>query len=84
MILANERANKGLEVFDNMGAQGFEMRNSTIKMMRDEDGNLWDATRTLDLTDADGNRVLSISWSEGGLCGTLHDNDFMVEIKEEF
>tara|TARA_Y100000817_G_scaffold133285_1_gene104313 strand:- start:200 stop:454 length:255 start_codon:yes stop_codon:yes gene_type:complete len=84
MIVANERANKGLEVFDNNGAQGFEMRNETLQMCAGEDGELWNATRNLNLTDADGNLVLSISWSEGGLCGTLHDNDFMVEIEEEF
>ena len=55
MIVANERANKGLEVFDNNGAQGFEMRNETLQMCAGEDGELWNATRNLNLTDADGN-----------------------------
>lgn len=84
MITADERAEKGLELFDLMGSQGFEMRNSTIKMMRDEDGNLWDATRTLNLLDENGNKVFSLSWSETGVCGLLNDDSFSIEIKEEF
>ena len=84
MITADERADKGLEVFDLMGLQGFEMKNSTIKMMRDEDGELWNATRTLNLLDKDGNKVLSLSWTETGVCGLLNDDNFSVEIKEEF
>ena len=84
MIVANERAKAGLEVFDNMGLQGFEMKNSTLKMCADEDGALWGACRTLDLLDKDGNKVFSLSWSDTGVCGTLNDNDFCLEIKEEF
>ena len=80
MIVANERAKAGLEVFDNMGLQGFEMKNSTLKMCADEDGALWGACRTLDLLDENGKTVLSLSWSDTGICGTLHDDDFMVEI----
>ena len=84
MIVANERANKSLEVFDLDGAQAFEMKNDTLKMCADENGALWNSVRGLEVKDADGNTVFSLSWSETGLCGTLHDNDLCVEIKEEF
>ena len=84
MIVANERAQAGLEVFDNMGFQGFEMKNSTLKMCADEDGTLWSSCRTLDLLDKDGNKVLSLSWTETGVCGLLNDDNFSIEIKEEF
>ena len=84
MIVANERAKAGLEVFDYMGFQGFEMKHSTLKMCADEDGTLWSSCRTLDLLDKDGKTVLSLSWSDTGVCGTLNDNDFCLEIKEEF
>ena len=84
MIVANERAKAGLEVLDNMGLQGFEMKNSTLKMCADEDGTLWSSCRTLDLLDKDGKTVLSLSWSDTGVCGTLNDESFSVEIKEEF
>ena len=84
MIVANERANKGLEVFDNMGAQGFEMKNETLQMCANEDGTLSGSVRTLNLLDKDGNKVLSLSWTETGVCGLLNDDNFSIEIKEEF
>ena len=84
MIVANERANKSLEVFNLDGAQAFEMKNETLKMCADDDGTLWRSVRGLEVKDADGNTVFSLSWSETGVCGTLHDEDFKVEITEEF
>ena len=84
MISANERAQAGLEVFNDDGVQSFEMKNETLKMCADEDGSLWSSVRSLDLLDENGRTLLSLSWSETGLCGTLHDNDLCVEIKEEF
>ena len=84
MIVADERANKGLEVFNLMGAQGFEMKNETLQMCANEDGTLSGSVRTLNLLDKDGKTVLSLSWSDTGVCGTLNDNDFCLEIKEEF
>ena len=83
MIVADERANKGLEVFDLMGAQGFEMKNETLQMCANEDGTLSGSVRTLNLLDKDGNKVLSLSWTETGVCGLLNDDNFSVEIKEE-
>ena len=84
MIVADERANKGLEVFDLMGDQGFEMKNETLKMCAGDDGTLWRSVRTLNLLDKNGNEVFSLSWSESGVCGLLKDDSFSVEIKEEF
>ena len=84
MIVADERANKGLEVFNLMGAQGFEMKNETLKMCADKDGTRWRSVRGLDVLDADGRCVFSLSWSETGVCGSLHDEEFTVEIREEF
>jgi hypothetical protein len=84
MIVANERAKSGLEVFDNDGVQAFEMKNETMKMCADENGAVWNSVRGLDIFDADGNRVFSLSWSETGVCGTVHNDDFRVEITEEF
>ena len=84
MIVANERAKDGLEVFDIDGVQAFEMKNDTLKMCADEDGALWNSVRGLEVKDADGNTVFSLSWSETGVCGTVHDDDFLVEITEEF
>ena len=84
MIVANERANKSLEVFNLDGAQAFEMKNETLKMCADDDGTLWRSVRGLEVKDADGNTVFSLSWSETGVCGTIHDDDFLVEITEEF
>ena len=40
MIVANQRAKDGLEVFDIDGVQAFEMKNDTLKMCADEDGSL--------------------------------------------
>ena len=84
MIVANERAKDGLELFDNDGVQAFEMKNDTLKMCADEDGTLWRSVRGLEVKDADGNTVFSLSWSETGVCGSLHDEDFEVQITEEF
>jgi hypothetical protein len=84
MIVANERANKSLEVFNLDGSQAFEMKNDTLKMCADDDGTLWRSVRGLEVKDADGNTVFSLSWSETGVCGTIHDDDFLVEITEEF
>ena len=64
MIVANERANKSLEVFNLDGAQAFEMKNDTLKMCADENGTLWNSVRGLEVKDADGNTVFSLSWSE--------------------
>tara|TARA_Y100000361_G_scaffold134124_1_gene132965 strand:+ start:127 stop:381 length:255 start_codon:yes stop_codon:yes gene_type:complete len=84
MIVANERAKKGLELFDLMGLQGFEMKNETLQMCANEDGTLSSSVRTLNLLDKNGDKVLSMSWSETGVCGMLKDDSFSVEIKEEF
>ena len=84
MIVADERAKDGLELFDIDGTESFEMKNETLKMFADENGETWRSVRSLDLLDENGRCVLSLSWSETGLCGTLRDNDFCVEIKEEF
>ena len=84
MITADERADKGLEVFDLMGLQGFEMKNETLQMCASEDGTLSSSVRTLNLLDKDGNKVLSLSWTETGVCGLLNDDSFSIEIKEEF
>tara|TARA_B100001778_G_C18313988_1_gene505608 strand:+ start:132 stop:386 length:255 start_codon:yes stop_codon:yes gene_type:complete len=84
MIVANERAKKGLELFDLMGLQGFEMKNETLQMCANEDGTLSSSVRTLNLLDKNGDKVLSMSWSETGVCGMLNDESFSVEIKEEF
>ena len=84
MITADERADKGLEVFDLMGLQGFEMKNETLQMCASEDGTLSSSVRTLNLLDKDGNKVLSLSWTETGVCGLLNDDNFSIEIKEEF
>lgn len=84
MIVVDERAKDGLELFDNDGVQAFEMKNETLKMCADEDGALWNSVRGLDVRDADGNLVFSLSWSDTGVCGTLHDDEFRLEIKEEF
>ena len=84
MIVADGRAQAGLEVFELMGTQGFEMKNETLKMCADEDGSLWRSVRSLDLLDKNGNKVLSLSWTESGICGLLNDDSFSIEIKEEF
>ncbi len=84
MISANERAQDGLELFDVDGQQSFEMTNDTLKICADDDGTIWTSVRGLDVLDADGNCVFSLSWSEAGVCGTLHDEDFEIQITEEF
>tara|TARA_A100001515_G_scaffold102944_1_gene83561 strand:+ start:392 stop:646 length:255 start_codon:yes stop_codon:yes gene_type:complete len=83
MIVANERANKGLEVFSNDGLEAFEMKNETLQMCADDDGTIWFSCRTLDLLDENGNKVFSLSWSDTGVCGTIHNEGFTLEIKEE-
>ena len=84
MITANERAQDGLDLFEINGSQSFEMENKTLKICAAEDGTIYRSVRGLDVRDADGNTVFSLSWSESGVCGTLHDEDFKVEITEEF
>ena len=84
MIVADERARDGLELFENDGVPAFEMKNETLKMCADEDGTLWRSVRGLDVLDADGRCIFSLSWSETGVCGSLHDEEFTVEIREEF
>ena len=84
MINANERAQEGLELFEINGSQSFEMENETLKICAAEDGTIYRSVRGLDIRDADGNSVFSLSWSETGVCGTLHNEEFTVEITEEF
>ena len=84
MIVADERASEGVELFEIDGFQAFEMKNETMKKCADDDGTLWDSVRGLEVKDADGNVVFSLSWSETGVCGMLHDEDFTVELAEEF
>ena len=84
MITADERAQDGLDLFEINGSQSFEMENETLEMYASEDGTIHRSVRGLDVLDADGNCVFSLSWSESGVCGTLHDEDFKVLITEEF
>ncbi len=84
MITANERAQDGLELFEINGSQSFEMENETLEMYASEDGTIHRSVRGLDVLDADGNCVFSLSWSETGVCGTLYNEEFTVEITEEF
>lgn len=83
MIFADETARDGLEVFDNDGLQAFEMKNETLKMCADDDGTIWFSCRTLNLLDENGDTVFSLSWSDTGVCGTIHNEDFQLEIREE-
>jgi hypothetical protein len=76
MITADERAQDGLDLF--------EIENETLKICAAEDGTIYRSVRGLDVRDADGNCVFSLSWSETGVCGTLYNEDFKVEITEEF
>ena len=84
MITANERAQDGLDLFEINGSQSFEMENETLKICAAEDGTIYRSVRGLDVRDADGNTVFSLSWSETGVCGTVHNDDLLVEITEEF
>ena len=84
MIIADERARDGIDLFEINGSESFEMENETLKICAAEDGTIYRSVRGLDVRDADGNTVFSLSWSESGVCGTLHDEDFKVEITEEF
>ncbi len=84
MIVANERALDGLELFEINGQESFEMENETLKICASEDGTIHRSVRGLDVLDADGNCVFSLSWSVSGVCGTLHDEDFEIQITEEF
>ena len=84
MIVANERAENGLELFDIDGAESFEMKNETLRMCSDEDGSIWYSVRGLTIKDRDGNTLFTLSWSENGVCGSLYDDELTVEIEEEF
>ena len=84
MITANERAQDGLDLFEINGSQSFEMENETLKICAGKDGTIHRSVRGLDVRDADGNCVFSLSWSETGVCGTLYNEEFTVEITEEF
>ena len=84
MIVADERAVDGLEVFDIDGTESFEMKNETLRMCADDDGSIWYSTRGLTIRDADGNALFTLSWSENGVCGSLYDDELTVEIEEEF
>ena len=84
MITANERAQDGLDLFEINGPQSFEMENKPLKICAAEDGTIYRSVRGLDVRDADGNTVFSLSWSESGVCGTVYNDDFLVEITEEF
>ena len=84
MITGNERAQEGLDLFEINGSQSFEMENKTLKICAAEDGTIYRSVRGLDVRDADGNTVFSLSWSESGVCGTVYNDDFLVEITEEF
>ena len=84
MIVADERAKNGLEVFDIDGAESFEMKNETLRMCADEDGSIWYSVRGLTIKDRDGNTLFTLSWSENGVCGSLYDDELTVEIEEEF
>ena len=84
MIVANERAENGLELFDIDGAESFEMKNETLRMCADEDGSIWYSVRGLTIKDRDGNTLFTLSWSENGVCGSLYDDELTVEIEEEF
>ena len=57
MIVADERAVDGLELFDIDGAESFEMKNETLRMCADEDGSIWYSVRGLTIKDADGNTL---------------------------
>ena len=82
MISANERALEALDLFEINGQESFEMENETLKICASEDGTIHRSVRGLDVLDADGNCVFSLSWSESGVCGTLHDEDFEIQITE--
>ena len=84
MIVADEKARDGLELFDIDGTESFEMKNETLRMCADEDGTIWHSVRGLTIKDADGNTLFTLSWSENGVCGSLYDDEFTVEIEEEF
>ena len=84
MIIADERARDGIDLFEINGSESFEMENETLKICAAEDGTIYRSVRGLDVRDADGNTVFSLSWSESGVCGTLHNEDFKVKITEEF
>ena len=84
MIIADERARDGIDLFEINGSESFEMENETLKICAAEDGTIYRSVRGLDVRDADGNTVFSLSWSESGVCGTVYNDDFLVEITEEF
>ena len=84
MIIADERARDGIDLFEINGSESFEMENETLKICAAEDGTIYRSVRGLDVRDADGNTVFSLSWSESGVCGTVYNDDCLVEITEEF
>ena len=84
MRIADERARDGIDLFEINGSESFEMENETLKICAAEDGTIYRSVRGLDVRDADGNTVFSLSWSESGVCGTLYNEEFTVEITEEF
>ena len=84
MIIADERARDGIDLFEINGSESFEMENETLKICAAEDGTIYRSVRGLDVRDADGNTVFSLSWSESGVCGTLYNEEFTVEMTEEF
>ena len=84
MIIADERARDGIDLFEINGTESFGMENETLKSCAAEDGTIYRSVRGLDVRDADGNTVFSLSWSESGVCGTVYNDDFLVEITEEF
>ena len=84
IVATNERACEALDLFEINGQESFEMENETLKICASEDGTIHRSVRGLDVLDADGNCVFSLSWSETGVCGTLHNEEFTVEITEEF
>ena len=84
MIVADERAIDGVELFDIDGTESFEMKNVTPRMCADDDGSIWYSVRGLTIKDAAGKTLFTLSWAENGVCGSLYDDELTVEIEEEF
>jgi hypothetical protein len=57
MIIADERARDGIDLFEINGSESFEMENETLKICAAEDGTIYRSVRGLDVRDADGNTV---------------------------
>ena len=60
MIIADERARDGIDLFEINGSESFEMENETLKICAAEDGTIYRSVRGLDVRDADGNTVYSV------------------------